>query len=144
MKLLRFLAGLALRLNRNVMQGEIRLQARRHRLADSLAVGAGRQLHVDRAARLVRSGDPDVQVVNARDAKGLADRGADVGEDYAARRPLQEDVRGVAQQDPGARQHPKANGDGDDGSTQVQPVNRITSAPASTPKEPSMSAQTSR
>ena len=70
-------------------------------------------------AGIVTRHRPKVKIVDAGYATHFAHSGTDSAQVKPARDALQQDVGSITQQSPGARQHPKADGDGDDG---VNPV----------------------
>ena len=57
---------------------------------------------------------PQVQVMDARDARHPSHRAADHVKVESARHALKQDMRGITKQGPGAGQHPQTNGYGDD------------------------------
>ena len=77
--------------------------------ADSVAVGARVDEHVRRERRKAGRDRPHVEVVHLDDARHGEDRAADVLGGHAARRRLQEDAHGLAEQPPGAGEHEHAD-----------------------------------
>src|SRR3546814_314692 len=66
---------------------------------------------VNRAADIAACDRPDVKIMGTLHARDRADRPAHLIQGHATRHALQQDVRRIAQQNPGPREHPKADAD---------------------------------
>ncbi len=98
-------------LDRGVADAEPLAEHGLHRPPHRIRILAGAEGDVDRAADVVAAERPDVQVVQGRHPRRFANGLADVGQGDAAGHALEQDMGGVAQQDPGAGQHPQGDGD---------------------------------
>ncbi len=106
-------------LDRGVVYIESAFEHFDHSAPDSFGVIIVANGHMSGQTGIVTRNRPKMKVVDLGYALHLDHSCTDSGQVKPARHALQQDMGGVAQQSPCAGQHPKANGDGDDG---VNPI----------------------
>ncbi len=99
-------AGFGFGLERRMMYPELCFKQFGHCLANRRLIEPGCNGDMGGQAGIIPGYRPDVEIVNARHACHGANGGADGIEIHPMRDALQQDVLGIAQQYPCARQHP--------------------------------------
>ncbi len=105
-------AGLRLHLERRMMNGVLAGQPRAQVPQGLLRIDPGIVDHMGRQAGLAVRYAPDVQVVHVEHARIVLQQAADRLDVHLARNAFQQHVHALAEQGPGARQHPEADGHG--------------------------------